>query len=64
MNIIGNTLKNATDKQLKFAIRSILKLEEDKNEEIEEDESQFYDPTVCTLVKSLFVLVSCPSETE
>ena len=53
IDIIGNALKNATDKQLKFALRSILELEE---EEIEEDESQFYDPTVCTLVKSLFVL--------
>ena len=52
IDIIGNTLKNATDIQLKISIISIIELTL-KNEI---KENQYCDPTIYTLVKSLFVL--------
>ncbi len=58
IDIIGNALKNATNEQLKFALRSFFDInenEEDENEDYE-DETQFYDSNVCTLVKFLYIL--------
>jgi hypothetical protein len=52
INIIGNVLKNATDIQLKFSIITILGLTL-KNEI---KEHKYYDPTICILVETLFLL--------